>query len=73
MRFLRLNTNISRDGQSYEVYIKTEDDLTNQEIILKSKTKSFQEFNPLKLDVSACFEIPESEYWQEYDSHFIYY
>ena len=72
MQYFRLKVPIDRNGLLFEVFIKTDEDLTNQEIIVLGK-RSYCEIKTEKLDPATCDVIQPNEYWKHFDKHFANY
>lgn len=71
MKFFKLKDDILPDGSVSKSVVKTDDDLSNQEIvnIHKPGETSFEE-NPEPLKTKDYIKIEASEYWDVYDFHF---
>jgi hypothetical protein len=73
MRYFRLKDDAFRGDCASNTYFQTNDDLTDQQIIVVSvrtqKKWSVMRYDDEKLDISDCFEITKKEYDREFDAH----
>ncbi len=73
MRFFKLKEQLLGNHLASKVLYKTNDDLTEQEILIlglkTEQTWSNLEYDSDKLDSTNCIEIDAKEYWNEYDAH----
>ena len=71
MKFFKLKDDKLPEGSVSKSFVKTDDDLSNQEIVnLHSPGKTSFEENPEPLKTKDYIEIKASEYWDVYDFHF---
>jgi hypothetical protein len=75
MRFFKLHSHILQNHCASNTYVKTDDDLTNQEIIIIGKNEvrpwSLREEKPEKLNILDYDEINPKQFWDAYDTHFL--